>query len=276
MENETIKHLNNFNEMLYQRLQDVEHRLERLKIICSSLGANDFSEITSQLSNLKTDIASLKQTVKENNSTITALKSSVDTNTATLSNLSNDVTTNSNTIHVLEDVTNAHTNKLAIHDQQFQNIDINTITQNQEKLNSLEAQVDINKTDISNLKSNTADLATIRSRLLNAESDLINLNTSFENYKDDQEVEQTINLGRIDVKINNLTESTQSHETKITALEETTSTNTTNINTNTSNIEEIKTQLENSKIENELSFILNGTYLLQADIDKILDGTYRL
>ena len=28
------------------------------------------------------------------------------------------------------------------------------------------------------------------------------------------------------------------------------------------------------KIENELSFILNGTYLMQEEIDKIMNGSY--
>jgi len=28
------------------------------------------------------------------------------------------------------------------------------------------------------------------------------------------------------------------------------------------------------KVENEISFILNGTYIQQEDVDKILNGTY--
>ena len=28
------------------------------------------------------------------------------------------------------------------------------------------------------------------------------------------------------------------------------------------------------KVENEISFILNGTYFLQEEIDKVLNGTY--
>lgn len=266
MENETIKHLSDFNEMLYQRLQDVEHRLERLKIICSSLGANDFSAITSQITSLETEISSIKQSVKTNTTTLSNLTTSVESNTNSISNLTSNVNSNSTNIQSLQTITNNHTSKLATYDEQLKAIDIDTITQNQEKLGDLETAV----------QTNTADILTVRDRSLNNEVNITNLNSKFESYKELHEDENYFKFGEIDIKFNNLQNTTSEHNTKINTLEQNVSTNTVNITKNSSQIEQLKTQLENSKIENELSFILNGTYLLQSDIDSILDGTYTI
>ena len=276
MENQTIKHLSDFNEMLYQRLQDVEHRLERLKIICSSLGSNDFSLITSQIANLQTEITSLKQSLKTNTTTLSNLTTATENNATNISTLSNSVTSNTSNIKNLQNITNTHTNRLDTHDTQLAAIDINTITQNLEKISSLEQQVNTNKTNIQTLNSNTADISSIRDRSLSNEIDIVDLNSRFKNYQTEQESKYSVGFGRVDLRLNNLEESSDDYGVRINVLEQNNSTNTLNITNNSQQIEELKTQLNNSKIENELSFILNGTYILQSDIDNIINGTYSI
>lgn len=226
MEDKTIKHLNNFNEMLYQRLQDVEHRLERLKIICASLGANDFSEITSKINTLSAEFVSLKQTVK--------------TNDEKFSNLDTKVNSYS--------------------------YDINTLNQKVTDINS----------QLSSINSNISDISHIRDRSLSNEASVANLKNSFENYKKEHAAETTVSIGRIELRLKVLEQSVTTIESEINTLNSTILENTSNISNNANEINTLKTQLENQKIENELSFILNGTYISPSDIETILNGTYIL
>lgn len=223
MENQTIKQLSNFNEMLYQRLQDLEHRIERLKIICSSLGGNDFSEINTQLSLLK----------------------------HTVNNLSNIIST---------------------HEQQLQSIDANAITTALNKINNITNTVESNTAEISTLKNKTSDIDSMRQQSLDNKLNLENHIAEFNNFKSTTNAEMYANFSTIDVQLNLIKQENTNQNTQITNLENT----TVNVETYSNEINNIKTQLDQLKTENELSFILNGTYILQSDLENILNGTYTI
>ena len=315
-QNQTIKHLSNFNEMLYQRLQDVEHRVERLKIICSSLGASDFSEITQQISTIESEISTMKQTLTTNNSAISSLQETVNSNSNYIKVLQNDTvyfteqnaslsssisdlsdtvqelqtTSASNTeqINNLTTSSNNYATQIANLDTKITaieelGVDTDAIAETQETLSTLKSTVNSlqlttadHTSKIQIIQNDIRDLPTIRSRSLSNELEVNNLITSFENYQSDTAKELDQRFDAVNEEITSIKNTNDTQSVKITDLQIANNTNIVNISSNSAKITELTNLINKTKCDNELSFILNGTYILQTDIDSILDGSYTI
>lgn len=149
---------------------------------------------------------------------------------------------------------------------------------------------EVTKSDLNNL---TNDISTLKSNISTHNEQFINMNTKISNNTTNI---ATVNNAFGDYK--NLNDSTiydierditdlknQAKENKSTNAIQTTQISDINVNivninsqlkVHEESIAELKKQIEFAAIENELSFILNGTYVLESDVESLIDGSYEL
>ena len=271
--------MENLTQITFQRLQDLEYRLEKLKIFAQTLSKVDVSELNTKILTLQAKIDSLSNTIssmqgvdnsvdsrllqlesdtalnklqiEEINNLIEDFKcdcSSVEELTARLVNLENSNSDLEEKYNIINTTAQEASNKAVLAEGKIQSLqtDIETLYSESYKIPKLQNEL---ATLSSTVNENNQTVANLQNDISNLEETISNNKTSCEQTASSlQNLENTVNSQNSTIA--NLQTSNTNANIRITKLEQT------------------------EKITNELDFILNGSYILDSDILNIIQGNY--